>query len=66
MPWAVTPLLDTKTSIFWNDSETSGLIGRNSVPSLNPSEVLFLNFSANHSWSIMSTKSEHKGVHKWT
>lgn len=31
-------------------------------PSLNPSEVLFLNFSANHSWSIMSTKSEHKGV----
>nr|XP_049591160.1 uncharacterized protein LOC125978127 [Syngnathus scovelli] len=49
------------------DSETwKGVIGRNSTPDLNQSDVLLLDFCARQGFSIMNTMFKHKGVHVCT
>ena len=50
-----------------NDGVTRrGVIGRNSLSDLNPSDVLFLDFCVCHGLSITNTMFEHKVVHKCT
>ncbi|KAK3516009.1 hypothetical protein QTP70_000995 [Hemibagrus guttatus] len=50
-----------------NDSDTwRGVIGRNSPPDLNSSDVLLLDFCASHSLSITHTMFKHKGAHQYT
>lgn len=64
VPHLVTPLSLLGDFNMGNGSETwSGVIGRNGLPDLNLSGVLFLDFCANYSLSIKNTIFKHKCFH---